>query len=95
MRSTADLSSYLPEDIQEYLRDRFASMERSDNERESVKAKADPKAHKLSRVIEGKGGTNYRYYRAGKDGRGRTIYFCWGVHRNVAGILPWMARGAY
>jgi len=75
-----------------------------DNKREAERAKADPKAHKLSRVIEGKHGTNYRYTSGGLDGKGRSVLFCWSLHRNVAGyFLGWREvyskprgkRGAY
>lgn len=70
--------------------DIFRRMERENLARESEAAKANPKAHKLSRVMEGDRGLNYRYNNAGKDGRGRTIWFCRSTHKNVAGYyLVW------
>lgn len=54
----------------------------------AARAKADPAAHKLSRVFEE--GLAYRYWPAGLDGRGRKVRFCWSSHRNVAGyFLAW------
>jgi hypothetical protein len=53
-------------------------------------AKANPKAHKLSRVMAGKYGLRYVYSDGGKDKRGRKIWFCRSTHRNVAGyFLCW------
>ena len=61
-----------------------------ENRRESERAKADPKANKLTRVMEGRHGMRYWWIPAGKDGLGRRVYFCWTRHRNVAGyFLGW------
>jgi len=66
----------------------FADYARMNNERETAAAKADPAAHKLSRVFDG--GPRYRYWRAGRDARGREVRFCWSTNRNVAGyFLAW------
>ena|SRR5213076_3158926 len=74
--------------IAERLRTAFLGMERATLKRESEEAKANPQAHKLTRVFEQR--TSYRYWRAGKDGRGREVRFCWSSHRNVAGyFLGW------
>lgn len=60
------------------------------NKHEADQAKANPKANKLTRVMEGRYGMNYRYWHAGKDGLGRHVRFCWTMHRNVAGyFLTW------
>lgn len=60
------------------------------NKKESERAKADPKANKLTRVMEGKYGMRYWWLYAGKDGLGRKVWFCWTRHRNVAGyFLGW------
>lgn len=76
----------LPPEFYAHMR----NMERASLNVETDEAKADPKRHKLSRVFEGKGGTNYSYWRAGKDGRNRLVLFCWSSHRNVAGyFLAW------
>lgn len=33
---------------------------------------------------------NYRYYLGGKDGKGRRVWFCYSLHRNLAGYyLSW------
>jgi hypothetical protein len=64
--------------------------EDSANKRESDQAKADPKTHKLTRVMEGKYGMRYWWIPCGKDGLGRKVYFCWTKHRNAAGyFLGW------
>lgn len=77
-----------PTSLRPLVAELWADIQKSSNDREAAKAKADPIAHKLSRVIEG--GTGYTYYSAGKDGRGRKVRFCWSSHRNVAGyFLGW------
>lgn len=74
-----EVNGLLARMLGEYNRDVMA--------REERKAQADPLAHKLSTVMTN---TNYRYVPAGKDGRGRTVWFCWSSHRNVAGFyLGW------
>lgn len=60
------------------------------NRRESDAAKADPKKHKLTRVMEGKYGMRYWWIPVGKNGKGQKVYFCWTRHRNAAGyFLGW------
>jgi hypothetical protein len=53
-------------------------------------AKADPVRYKKSRVYPAGVSTNYHWIPAGRDGKGREVFFCWSVHRNVAGyFLGW------
>lgn len=54
------------------------------------RAKADPLAFKLSRVFPSGVQPRYRYYDAGKNGRGQAVRFCWSTVPNVAGFfLGW------
>jgi hypothetical protein len=63
-------------------------LERARNDREAKAARLDPVAHKLSKLLDGP--ERYRYWPAGKDGRGRTVRFCYATVRNVAGYyLTW------
>ena len=65
----------------------FADFTRMNREREEAAAKADPAKHKLSRVFED---ARYRFYDAGRNGRGQAVRFCYSSHRNVAGyFLGW------
>jgi hypothetical protein len=91
-------------ELQSALNRIWRSIEGDEMKRESARAKADPQAHKLTRVMEGKHGSSYRYRSAGTDGLGRRVLFCWSVHRNAAGyFLGWREvyskprgkRGAY
>jgi hypothetical protein len=67
----------------------FREMERMNMEAEAAMAKANPRKHRLSTVMEN-GRLSYRHWGAVKDRRGRTIKFCWSSHRNVAGyFLAW------
>jgi hypothetical protein len=67
----------------------FAEFERIADARELREAQADPEAHKLSRSFSSSSAA-YRYFRAGKDGRGREVRFAWSSHRNIAGyFLSW------
>lgn len=51
-------------------------------------AKADPEKHKLTLVFDGP--MRWRYFDAGKDGRGWNVRFCWSTTRNAAGyFLSW------
>lgn len=76
------------ETLQRMLNEMFGQVQRNFNAEESARAKADPQAHKLTRVFEGR--TNYRYYDGGKDSRGRKVWFCYSTGRNVAGyFLTW------
>ena len=80
----------LGQTVQDFLNECWRDLEKASHKRESESAKADPKAHKLSRVMEGQHGMNYHWFPAGKDGRGRSVYLCWSLHRNVAGyFLGW------
>ena len=77
----------LPPEIQKLMGEMWADIQQSGHKREEARAQAEPKAHKLSRILHN---LNYRYLRAGKDGRGREVRFCWSTHRNVAGyFLGW------
>ena len=53
------------------------------------RAKRDPVGNKMVKVFDK--GPGYKYFRGcGTDGRGRTVQFCYSVHRNVAGyFLGW------
>jgi hypothetical protein len=65
----------------------FADFPRMNREREAAAAKADPAKHKLSRVFND---SRYRFYDAGRNGRGQVVRFCYSSHRNVAGyFLGW------
>lgn len=69
--------------------DIFRRMEQETMTRESEAAKADPRKHRLSRVMQN-GNLNYVYTNAGKDGRGSIVWFCRSTQRNVAGyFLAW------
>lgn len=77
----------LPPEIQKLMGEMWAEIQQSSNRKEEARAKVDPTAHKLSRVFAN---SAYLYLRAGKDGRGREVRFCWSTHRNVAGyFLGW------
>lgn len=77
----------LPAEIQQLMGDMWRDIQRDNMEREEKKAKADPKAHKLSKVFEN---SNYRYIYAGRNGRNQSVWYCWSSHRNVAGyFLGW------
>lgn len=68
----------------------FASFTKMNRDAEAARAQADPKAHKLTRVMTAGASTGYRYFRAGRDGRGREVRFCRASHRNAAGyFLTW------
>lgn len=69
------------------IRDLLLSFTQANRESVERAAKADPHKHRLTRVMEN---NDYRYWRAGTDGRGREVRFCWSTHRNVAGyFLSW------
>lgn len=74
--------------LNEAFGDIFRRMERENLEREAEAAKANPKAHKLSRAMPK--GNRYVYTPAGKSARGATIRFCRSTQRNAAGyFLCW------
>lgn len=80
-RAEASLLSH-PE-VRRLIED-FAEM---NNAREAKAAKADPVAHKLTRVFEG--GLHYRYFET-RNARGQVVRFAWSTTRNVAGyFLTW------
>ena len=80
------------------FRELIQSFERMNNDREAAAAKADPLAHKLTRVFEPGVSTNYRYWGPVKNGKGQRVRFCWSSHRNAAGFFlgwreTWMKNG--
>jgi len=78
----------IPMELQRMLQGAFNEIRGLELKHERLSAEADPKAHKLTRVMAKS--LSYRWTPAGKDGRGRAVYFCWSCHRNVAGyFLGW------
>lgn len=72
------------------LADLFGELEQAERRREVEAAQRDPLKHRLTRVFAAGVTANYRYFNAGKDGRGRRIFFCTATHRNAAGFfLTW------
>lgn len=68
----------------------FGDLDQADRRRESEAAQRDPLKHKLTRVFAAGVPTSYRYFNAGKDGRGRKVFFATASHRNAAGFfLTW------
>lgn len=67
------------------IRGLWADFERTESALRIAKAKANPAAHKLSHDFPD--GLSWRYWPAGKDGRGREIRFCWTTTRNAAGYF--------
>lgn len=66
----------------------WGEIQQMDRERAVARAKADPKTNKLTRVFDGE--MRWRYFDAGKDGRGWNVRFCWSTTRNAAGyFLGW------
>jgi hypothetical protein len=62
----------------------------SGNRMEANRAKADPLAHKKTRVFDPGVSANYRYYGGKHNGKGQRVLFCYSVHRNAAGFfLGW------
>lgn len=80
-----------PASVQRAFAKLFHDFERERREREFKAAKADPKRHALSRVMEG--GTGYTYFAAGERKLRTKRYvttICVARHRNAAGnILIW------
>ena len=65
-------------------------IEQTSMEVEERQAQADPKRHKLSRIMERGKSLSYRYVPAGRNGRGSKVWFCYACNRNVAGYyLCW------
>lgn len=80
----------VPAEIQNLMAEMWADFERGEREREEQRAKADPKAHRLSRVFAGRTGTSYNLLLAGRNGKNQSVWYCWSCHRNVAGyFLGW------
>jgi hypothetical protein len=79
-----------PPEVQRMFADLWAGLQRDNLKREQRAAEADPRAHRLSRTFNGPGGTNYHYVWGGLNGKGQSVYYCWSIHRNVAGyFLSW------
>lgn len=74
---------------QEAIAQLWADVTQSQMAREEAAAKANPAAHRLSRVMERGKRTRYLYYGPIKVG-GRKIRYCYATSRNVAGYyLAW------
>lgn len=74
--------------LQAALSPLWREMELEAQRRETETARRDPAKHKLSKLMES--GSNYRFWSGGKDGRGRTVRFCYSTGKNVAGYyLVW------
>lgn len=74
-------------DLRGLFAERLAHIQRMDYEAEERRAKADPLAHKYTRVTTN---TSYRHYRAGRNGKNQDVRYCYATHRNVAGFfLGW------
>jgi hypothetical protein len=72
------------------IRALLQSFEDMNNERELKAAKADPLAHKTTRLFEPGVSTSYRYYGGKRNGKNQRVLFCYSVHRNAAGFfLGW------
>ncbi len=76
-------------DIQDIINRVFDRVRRDTQAIKIAEIEADPKSHKLT-LIMGPKGAAYRYYVAGKDGRGWEVRFCYSCWRNAAGyFLGW------
>lgn len=79
-----------PREAQEMFANLVRGFHDDNNKAERAAAERDPKRHKLSRVFAGPGGLNYHYTFGGMNGKKQRVYFCWSIHRNVAGyFLGW------
>lgn len=66
----------------------FESLHQRSMEAARKKIEADPKAHKLTKIMDKP--MSYRWYPGGKNGKGQKVLFCWTCHCNVAGYyLGW------
>ena len=75
--------------MQALTRNIWETVERGIQEREIEDIAADPKKHKLTRLMADGKSANYRYYQA-KNGKGQVVKFCWNCNRNAAGyFLSW------
>lgn len=71
-----------------FLAELVGEIQRAADARAIAEAEADPQAHKLSPRFAKS--ARYRYWHAGRDGRGREVRFCWSTGRNIAGyFLTW------
>ncbi len=67
----------------------FEDILRRSRETEVALIEADPNKYKLTRIM-GPKGSSYRYFDAGRDGRGWQVRFCYSCWRNAAGyFLSW------
>lgn len=72
------------------IRQLLGDLEQSRLEMAADRAKRDPKSNKLTTVFPPGSPLRWRYYSAGRDGRGRSVRFCYSTARNVAGyFLGW------
>lgn len=80
----------LPAEIIDFMRD----LERQTRERQLKAAQANPEAHKLTLVLApGTSNGDFSYYRAGRDGRGAQVAWCFMCKPNAAGYyLVWRER---
>lgn len=73
---------------QQLLGEMWNDIQQAQMEAEERAARAEPLAHRLSRVMERGKPLNYRWW--GVPGRGRHTRYCYATHRNVAGFfLTW------
>lgn len=78
----------LPPELITELQPILREIEENRLKKEELTARSAPRANRLSRVFRGP--IRYRYYRAGKDGRGRKVIYCYSTVRNVSGYyLTW------
>lgn len=76
--------------INDLMRSMMHDIMKADQEAKLRKIAADPKGNKLTMLMGEGQNTNWRYWSAGKDGRGREIRFAYACHRNAAGyFLGW------
>jgi hypothetical protein len=76
--------------LEKAVADIFRGVELADQRVELARIRSDPKAHRLTRLMAPGAKLSYRYTAGGTDHTGRTVRFCWSVHRNAAGFfLAW------
>ena len=79
-----------PPAVRDLMISMWADIEQSSRKNEAKRAKDDPVSNRLTRVFDPGARMAWRYYDAGKDGRGRKVRFAWATTRNVAGyFLGW------
>ena len=86
----SDLFDPLPS-AQKWLRDMWHEVQVASEMNAIASAKADPEAHKLSRLIADNKPASYRYYTAQMIRRPRrVVLWCWSSNPNIAGYyLSW------